>query len=441
MSTRPTLHWRHYQATLSKAELMIELADLAEFMRFAEDHRVQTIFCFGSNGAVQRFGMSHKGGLIVAEAQGFNQLTDYRTATERGFADAASYYDACDRGFTSFEAYQLSKGSEMNDPETYKALVEAHYEDGFEEYTRLLKEGRLQAIPENISNAYDLFRFGTDADFTNWFELQAALEKGFLHAGDYRSALELGYASAEEYRLGNDGGFHTGTEWRAAHGHGCTSRKEYVGMLNLNMMDAPRLKHDGRVLLQLFSRLPEKKSVTVDKIQQLLEKELTLYQDPDTLLFRKWFTFQLRDRKQLLTFLRKNDDIKRYGSYHHDKGVFETRAVEERHVVLDGSNVAHNSSVNYRDTPKVANLKRMMEALTKRGFNDIHIIVDASLKHKIDDRAALEQFAASVSYHESQAGTSADLDIINYVKKHNCLMVSNDHYREWKVFDPWIDDG
>ncbi len=441
MASRSDIKWQHYSATLSKAELLIKLNGLAEFLRFAEDHRIHTIYCFGQKGQVAQFGMSHKGGLLTVDAEGYDQLTHYREASTKGFANATSYYDAVAKGFDTLEAYLLSVGSELNDPETYRTLVAGHYEDGFQDYERMVKEGRLQTPLDNISNAYDLFRFGTDAGFTNWFELHVGLEKGFTKAADYRSAMQLGYASASDFRAGMAGSFINAKEWEDSHKAGCTSRVEYQGMLNLNVMDAKDLKHDARLLLQLFSRLPEKIEVSVDKMQQLLEKELALYQDSESKMFRTWFTVELRDRNALLAFLRKNEGIKSFGTYHHDREVFATRAVQERHVVLDGSNVAHNSHGNTYSVPKVENLQRMIAELTKRGFNDIHVIVDASLKHKIDDLDALNAFADSVSYFESPPATSADLFVINHVKRHNCLLISNDHFREWKALDPWIGDN
>lgn len=441
MAARAKINWQHYSATLSKAELLIKLNGLDEFLRFAEDHRIQTIYCFGNKGNVTQFGMSHKGGLLTVDAEGYEQLTHYHDASTKGFANAVSYYDATEKGFDTLEAYLLSVGSELNDPETYRALVAEHYEDGFPDYERMLKDGRLPKPLDNVANAYDLYLYGKDAGFDNWFELQVGLEKGFTKAVDYRSAMQLGYASASDFQAGMAGNFINAKEWEDSYKHGCTSRVEYLGMINLNLMGAEDLKHDARVLLQLLSRLPEKIKVSVDKIQQLLEKELTLYQDSESKLFRTWFTFELRDRKALLDFLCKNQDIKSFGTYHHDREVFITRAVQERHVVLDGSNVAHNSHGNDYSIPKVENLQRMIDDLKRRGFSDIRVIVDASLKHKIDDLDALNEFAASVDYFESPPATSADLFVINHVKRHNCLLISNDHFREWKTLDPWIDDN
>lgn len=441
MSTHNQLQWRHYRCQLLKAELQIELVDLAEFLRFAEDHRVRAIYCFEESDAIVRFGISHKGGLLTVNTEGYRELTDYRDATAKGFPDAATYYDAVERGFDTWEAYRLSEDTDLNDPETYKALLEEHYEEGYQDYAQMEKEGRLPEGLPDISNAYDLYRFGKDAGFANWFDLQVALEKGFLNASDHNSARELGYTTATAYEGGMAGGFLNAKEWESAQAAGCHSRLEFRGKQDLEMMDAEGLKHDERVLLQLLSRLPEQKEVTVDQIQRLLEKELELYQDSGSKLFRKWFSIGLRSRKELLGFLRGNTDIKRFGTYDHDKEVFVTREVQERHVVLDGSNVAHNSHGNHRSIPKVENLQRMIDDLNRRGFRDIKVIVDASLRYKIDDSVGLEEFADSVDYYESPAGTSADIFVINHVKRHNCLMVSNDLFREWKALEPWIEDN
>lgn len=441
MSTRTDNKWRHYRCKLMKAELQIELTDLAEFLRFAEDHVVGTIYCFQKQQTVTHFGMSHKGGLLTVDAQGYRELGDYRTSVAKGFEDAATYYDATERGFESLEAYNLSRASDLNDPETYRALVAEHYEDGYADYLKLRDDDRLPSGLPEVANPYDLYRFGKDAGFSNWFDMHVAIEKGFTNGADHRSATELGYTSAKDFELGRNGGFVNAKEWEEARKAECLTREEFRGKLDLELIDAPDLKHDARVLLQLFSRFPEKKGISVDHIQKLLKNELAPYRDPESKVLRPWFTTQLHNSEDLLEFLRKNEDIKRFGTYHHDREVFTTRSVQERHVVLDGSNVAHNSHGSRQSVPKVENLRRMMDDLKKRGFKDVKIIVDASLKHKIDDREALEQFASEVNYYESPANTSADVYVINHVKKHNCLMISNDHFREWKRMDPWINDN
>lgn len=441
MSTRP-MKWRHYTATLKTAELVIELENLAEFLRFSTDHRSQSIYCFTENQKIAHFGISHKGGLLLAKAEGFKQLDHYAQAVEKGFPTAKSYYKALKKGFDTYEAYRLSKESELNDPKAYKNLVEQHYKEGFEDYKSLLAEGKLLHIPNGgIHNEYDLYHYGTQNGFTNWFELQPALEKGFATAANYRSAIERGYDNAADFQEGMKGGFIGYKDWKEAKAADCHTREEYCSKQDLDIMITKNLKHDACVLLQLLSRLPENTTVAIEKLQTLLEKELKLYQNPDTKLFRSWFTLQFRDKKSILLFLRKNNLVKAFGTYHHQQGEYITHSIKKRHVVLDGSNVAHNSNVDPKSPPKVENLKRMTQYLTDKGFEDILVVVDASLKHQVEDPEALEAYAKTVNYKEAEAYTSADITIINYVKQHNCLMISNDLFRDWKAIDLWLKDN
>lgn len=441
MATRTQIKWRHYRAKLTQAELVITLENLSEFMRFAIENRVVNIYSFLENDTVTKLGMAHKGGLLITESNGYSTLTDYKEASEQGFEQASSYYDAKEQGFASVDAYNLSKETDMNDPETFKAMQQGHYVEGFEEYEQALEGGKLKGSFPDISNAYDLYSASKNAGFSSWFELLPALEKGFVEAGNYRSATELGYADAAAYHNGQEGGFLHGIEWNEAKEIGCTSRKELRSKIDLDKMDANGLKHDARVLVRMLSKLPQEKLVPVNKLQKLLEQELSLFQDNDTKQFRNWFTHQLRDLKSIISFLRKEESVKAFGAYQHDREAFKTHAIENRMVVLDGSNVAHNSKGRGDSTPTVKNLKLMVQHLHNKGFKNIHIITDASLKHKIDDLKALEEFAEANDYYQSAPNTSADVDVINYVKRFNCLMVSNDRFREWKVSDPWIEDN
>lgn len=441
MSTRTDKKWRHYRCKLMKAELQIELADLAEFLRFADDHVVGTIYCFEDQNTITHFGMSHKGGLLTVDAQGYRELGDYRASVSMGFGDSATYYDATARGFESLESYNLSRASDLNDPETYRAMVAEHYEDGYPDYVKLKEAGRLPNGLPDIANPYDLYRFGKEAGFKDWFDMLVALEKGFLNAADHRSASEMGYTSVADFETGRKAGFASAKEWEDAKKARCVSRDDFRAKLDLELIDAPRLKHDCRVLVRLFSRIPEKTDVSVGTIQKLLDKELEPYRDPESNKLRPWFTTQLQDFGKLLAFLRKNESIKRFGTYHHDREVFTTGSVQERQVVLDGSNVAYNSQGNALSTPKLENLKRMMAELRKRGFKDLKVIVDASLRYRIDDPKGLDAFAETEDYFEVPKGNSADPFVIAHVKKHNCLMVSNDQFREWKINDPWIKDN
>ena len=84
------------------------------------------------------------------------------------------------------------------------------------------------------------------------------------------------------------------------------------------------------------------------------------------------------------------------------------------------------------------NVIRLVKELRNRGFNDISIIADASLRHRIEDKDKLNELKKMVEYQEAPAENPADIFIIQYVKQEHCLLVSNDLFRKWKKLDPWV---
>lgn len=435
------IKWRHYRILSKQAELELQFTDLSEFIKFALENQVINIFCVAEKDVIVTFGMAHKGGLMTVAAAGFSTLTDAYNAQQQGFITAAEYYDATAKGFATAEAYALSKETGLPDPETYALMKEQHYLEGYESYQEAIAAGNIDADLLPVKNAFELYTAGTSAGFSNWFELLPALEKGFTEATEYRASNASGYPNASAYRSGQTGGFVNGAEWQSAMESGCESRLEYRTKTDLESMDAHGLMHDARVLLRMLSKLPQDKQVPLRKLEKLLEDEMALFQDPESRLFRPWFTQQLRSPKQLVSFLRKEERVKDFGAYQHDREVFKTHRIQDRSVVLDGSNVAHNSHVDHKSKPEAKNLKLMWEYLNNKGFKEIKVIVDASLKHQVSDPEVLTKFAEKCDYFEVPSNTSADVFVIGHVKKFNCLMVSNDKFREWKKADPWIEDN
>jgi len=107
-------------------------------------------------------------------------------------------------------------------------------------------------------------------------------------------------------------------------------------------------------------------------------------------------------------------------------------------VVIDGSNVAHNSQCEKDAKPSMQNIITLCSFLKAKGFSDISVIVDASLKYKIEDGDKLPTLKELATYIIAPKETSADMFIIDMVKQTHCLLVSNDTFREWKKSDPWI---
>ena len=80
----------------------------------------------------------------------------------------------------------------------------------------------------------------------------------------------------------------------------------------------------------------------------------------------------------------------------------------------------------------------MVKFLKKKGFTDIVIVADASLRHKVTDKQNLQPLEKEALYYVAPAATTADTFLLSMVKSKHSLLVSNDTFREYKVQDAWI---
>jgi hypothetical protein len=441
MSTPAPLRWNHYRARLNSAELIVDMENPAELVRFALDNHVRSVLVLLTDEKVSHFAISHKGGIMRCEALGYADLTDVRDSLDQGFADAKEYYDARQRGYRLRADYLNAVANDVSEPATLEAMRKQGYLSGFEDFERLRQSTPLPEGFAEVTNANQLYQAGQKGRFESWFELYAALEKGFSDATTYRASNSLGYASAKDYEAGRKGHFHNAEEWTAAVKAQCTDRKDYLRYLKFELMRSLKLAHDACLLVEMLSKLPEQRDVPLDKIHELLQKELNNYRNGPDGRPPRWFTTQMDGKTGLVNVLRTNDHIKRFGTFNNAKSVFRTLPLQERHVVLDGSNVAHNSQGDGVSIPTVRNIELMIEELKSRGFNKIKVIIDAALLFRLSDVERLDALRESVDYMESPPGTSADFFIIKYVQTHHCLLITNDMFRDWKKLEPWIEDN
>ncbi|MEM4455401.1 MAG: hypothetical protein QXH65_07570 [Thermofilaceae archaeon] len=106
-------------------------------------------------------------------------------------------------------------------------------------------------------------------------------------------------------------------------------------------------------------------------------------------------------------------------------------------VVIDGSNVAYAA----RDSlgrPRAKNILLAVNWARERGCTPL-VVVDASLKHHIDDPATLSSLRARGILYEAPARTSADAFIISIAEKQGALILSNDTFKEYLSEKPWIE--
>ena len=106
-------------------------------------------------------------------------------------------------------------------------------------------------------------------------------------------------------------------------------------------------------------------------------------------------------------------------------------------AVVDGANVAHIET-SEEGAPRVANLVAVRQALEQRGYTPI-IIVDASLRHHVDDPAQLEGLIDNQTIRQAPAGVDADYFVLEIAERFEGLVISNDTFDRFRERYPWIE--
>ena len=105
-----------------------------------------------------------------------------------------------------------------------------------------------------------------------------------------------------------------------------------------------------------------------------------------------------------------------------DEGVEQDLGV----VVVDGSNVAY--AVEGRGA-RLENIRVVCRKLQEEGFRPV-VLVDAKLRHEIDEPAEYEQFVDKGMIRQAPAGTDADYFILSFAREFDARVVSNDRFRD-----------
>lgn len=105
----------------------------------------------------------------------------------------------------------------------------------------------------------------------------------------------------------------------------------------------------------------------------------------------------------------------------------DERAYGESNIVLvDGSNVAHSTE---GERPQLANIMAVRQKLADEGREPI-VVVDAALRHQIDDRAGYERLVDEGVVRQAPAGTDADYFLLSFARELGARIVSNDRFRD-----------
>lgn len=113
--------------------------------------------------------------------------------------------------------------------------------------------------------------------------------------------------------------------------------------------------------------------------------------------------------------------------------VNNTFCSEKQKLVLDGSNIAlYNAHNKNKKRACLNNIQLITCELYKRGYREIILFTDASLRHQVENIAVFTNFINEYEfkYVEVPSGTNADLFIIDYAIKNNAIIVTNDQFRD-----------
>lgn len=431
---------QYHKVHIAKMENVLDFVELSAFADFVLQNHIKTIFYVEDNVADEpRFAASFKGTLVRVSTLGYQTIEDYKTSCSRKFETAQQFYEATEKGFANFQEYKLAEESGLKEKQELEKLREEGYIDGLNQFNAIERELLHEDIAHaKFANPAELSAFVEEKGFKNFTSFYEAIKLGFADHHTYAIAKDHQYENAADYKAGLLGNFSHGLDFYKAREKGVPNSKQWVQCLELEVVD-PDLPHDASALIILLSKAEQFKKISVNKLFDYLNKQLEAYKDSETGTYFKWFKPSIYTRGDLIAFISSNEQIKKFGIYDADGEYFETNRLQQRKIVIDGSNVAHNSKKGQTENkPVIENIIKVVNELRKRGFEDIVVISDASLKHRISDGHQMPELKKMVEYLEAPAERAADLFILSYVRKNHCLILSNDTFREWKVNDPWV---
>ncbi len=110
-------------------------------------------------------------------------------------------------------------------------------------------------------------------------------------------------------------------------------------------------------------------------------------------------------------------------------------------VIIDGSNVAmYGMSKTGKKNAKIENIMAVINKLKEYKASEIITICDANIRYTIDDKDKLDSMIEDKSVILAPSGIRADMFILDYARQKNCLIVSNDKFRDYRN-DKWINDN
>ena len=100
--------------------------------------------------------------------------------------------------------------------------------------------------------------------------------------------------------------------------------------------------------------------------------------------------------------------------------------VESKVAIIDGSNVAHSTE---GEQARLGNIRIVAAKLEEEGFEPV-VVVDAALRHQIDDPRSFEDMVENGTIRQAPAGTDAAYFILSFARELAAVVVSNDRFKD-----------
>lgn len=431
----------YYKAKLHNCSNFIELESVQSLHSYIEKFKIDLVFK-ETITEKESFIIHHNNLFLFHSTNGFNTVEEYVTATEKGFALASEYYEALELGYTKYTDYQLVKQAGIANIAIFETIKKKGFIEGLAGFKELLLNNTISPLSElNIENPYQLYLFAQKQHFEDCNTMLDALAKGFSDGIIYSSATHLKFPTYADYKEATEKQFGTYEDLVVARDLKIKDAKDFAKYLQLVQSKKANESFDEIICLNILSKLEQGKKISAHKLSIAIDNAVKEFAYEDTNELPLWLTRTLTNEESINTFLEKNDLVKTYGTYDSEGEYFEIHKLQERAVVLDASNIAHNSNNNADKGVFAGRIIQVVEFLKSKGFNDITIIADASLRHKVDDKDIFDKLKHNYNYVQSPVNTSADSYIISFVKMKHCLVVSNDGFRQWKLQDKWVADN
>jgi hypothetical protein len=113
----------------------------------------------------------------------------------------------------------------------------------------------------------------------------------------------------------------------------------------------------------------------------------------------------------------------------------ELAMAKSKPIIVDGSNIAYEG-VPEGQKPKVSNLLAIRAALEKKHYDPI--IIDATLRHDVDNPDELEHLIDDQEIRQAPAETEADYFVLATAERLHAQVISNDQFESYRDQFPWI---